>query len=421
MDIKKAVFNKYMFIFGVIAPAPIISFFSITAYVWMLLIFSFFILIDILRTMDKNNKMILDKSYILYSISVIISCSICYIRMPREWISDVLTFAVQFCCVFVLFIYLSMKENIEIGVYFIKGVHVSALIQLFWGYIQIITNKFGIDINTLIFDNYLNMYNGTATHYSDNNVIKISGFCWNAGNYAPLMIIGYLLSNNIIIKFGFILIALISGSRTLIFGMIICLFLQVLLKKIQNGIITQKRLLFYCVIFAIICIGFLLKYNVIFYKILSILNSLNVVKNFSTEGSTNTHVMYLLNVLDVARKNDIISNMFGYGPKCSGYPFVKYYDFYSDIGKWCVECDPVNTLWNYGAIGFGTYYFWYFKNFIKCRRNIMYKVLFLTLFLMGFMYNITFNWVFLFLLIIFILNTHDVDVFEMRYTIINKV
>ena len=61
-------------------------------------------------------------------------------------------------------------------------------------------------------------------------------------------------------------------------------------------------------------------------------------------------------------KNDFISNLFGYGPGCSGYAQSELMNFYPELDKWSIECDYVNQLWSYGYIGFAIYYYWYIKN-----------------------------------------------------------
>ena len=412
---SKKLFNKYMVLFGILAPAPIISFFSTTAYVYFLIITILIVLIYSTRGKFNYNKNF-DKSYVIYSVCVMFSSIICLIRMPKEWTFDVITLSIQFVCVFLIYLWFNKSKNLDAVRSFIRGVYLSSIIQMIWGYCQLILWKLGVDLNTLIFNKMLHMYTANATHTTVSGSIKISGFCWNAGNFAPLMIIGYILAENPIIKIAFIIISLLSGSRTLMLGMLICVCLQVIYLLILKGNLrfTRNRLYvlgIFCLMGIITCA---LNYSSIQSKIDEALVALNFIKNYSAEGSTNTHIMYLLKTFDIIKNNDVITNLFGYGPRCSGYAFVKHYDFYSTIGKWCVECDYINILWNYGLLGFLSYYIWFFRNIIRNKVSYNKAIFFIVFLIMGFMYNITFNWVSLFLIFIFILNNNGIDIFSIK-------
>lgn len=410
MKIRK-LFNKYMTLFGILAPAPIISLFSKTAYVYFLIITVFIILIY-----SMNSKFIcrknFDKYYIIYTICVLLSSFICLVRMPSEWTSDVVGLIIQFICVFIIYLWFDKTENFDLSYSFVKGVYISAIVQMIWGYLQLFFNRYGIDLNLLVFDKILHMFEGEATNHTIDGGIKISGFCWNSGNFAPLMLIGYLLSNKPIVRIAFVLVSLLSGSRTLIVGIFVCVILKnfYLLKgKLK---ITKKKIIFWNIIFFLLMIVIINYFSQIQLMISNLIASLNVISNYKSEGSTNTHIMYIIRTLDIIRNNSFLTNMFGYGPRCSGYAFVSHYNFYSGIGKWCVECDYVNVLWNYGILGFVFYYSWFISNIVKYKGNYLRTIFFITISVMGIMYNVTFSWVQLFLIFIFCLNKNNIDIFE---------
>ncbi len=407
--------STFMKWFGFFAPAPIISLFSITAYVWFLMILFLIIILYSFKDKFKYSKRF-DKSYLSYILIVYISSLLCLLRMPDIWKADIITLTIQFTTVLLIYIFFDIYKKVDVIIAFVKGIYISSVTQMIWGYLQLALGHVGIDLNSLIFGKILHMYTGIATHYNRAGEIKVSAFCWNAGNFAPLMIIGLLLSRNILAKIAFIVISFISGSRTLIFGMFFCVFIKTVADFFKKKKISRNKMAIICCFIILGFSVFILNSGMIITKISKALSSLNVIANYKTEASTNTHVMYLLRIFDVTSKNDIITNLFGYGPKCSGYAFVKHYNFYSDIGKWSVECDYINCLWNYGYLGFLTYYIWLIKNIVHCKRrsnNYMYIVLFSTLLVMGFMYNITFSWVSLFFIFLFVLNKHGIDIFEL--------
>ena len=196
-------------------------------------------------------------------------------------------------------------------------------------------------------------------------------------------------------------------------SMMFCIGINVIYEVLIYKKIKQKTfIILLALALSVIIIG-VIKWNAIYPKILKMMQLLNVVQNFSTEGSTNTHIFYLISVGTATKMNDFLSNLFGYGPRCSGYVFSKFFGYYTEIGKWVVECDYIDRLWSYGYLGFLVYYFWYFKNIWSCsKKNFKYTLLFLTLLLAGFMYNITFNWLALLILVIFLLNKNGITIFK---------
>lgn len=81
--------------FGFFAPAPIISLFSITAYVWFLMILFLIIILYSFKDKFKYSKRF-DKSYLSYILIVYISSLLCLLRMPDIWKADIITLTIQF-------------------------------------------------------------------------------------------------------------------------------------------------------------------------------------------------------------------------------------------------------------------------------------------------------------------------------------
>lgn len=400
-----------MMMFGILAPMPILNLFGVTAYVWGLLIWTLYVGVYWIREKIYFSEKI-EKSYVLLFLLTLVSYFLCFIRMPEEWTYDLTSLLMQLIMVFIFYVFFISQKEVSLLIYFVKGVYYSSLIQMVWSYLQFVLYKIGIDLNNIVFRDLLHLIEGSATHIQLGD-IKLSGFCWNGANLAPLVIFGYIYSDSIIIKLLFILLTVIAGSRTLMISMMFCIGINVIYEVLIYKKIKQKTfIILLALALSVIIIG-VIKWNAIYPKILKMMQLLNVVQNFSTEGSTNTHIFYLISVGTATKMNDFLSNLFGYGPRCSGYVFSKFFGYYTEIGKWVVECDYIDRLWSYGYLGFLVYYFWYFKNIWSCsKKNFKYTLLFLTLLLAEFMYNITFNWLALLILVIFLLNKNGITIFK---------
>lgn len=125
---------------------------------------------------------------------------------------------------------------------------------------------------------------------------------------------------------------------------------------------SKKKVVFLVVTVTVIVIAFVTNIDSILKKVVEITDLLDIKNRVRTEGSANTHLYYLTSIPAITMKNDFISNLFGYGPGCSGYAQSELMNFYPELDKWSIECDYVNQLWSYGYIGFAIYYYWYIKN-----------------------------------------------------------
>ena len=94
---KKKVYSTAVLLFGILAPMPIINLFSITMYVWCIMILG---MIALVKWVNKG-RVKLDKQYDRAFAAVIatwvISYLICAIRMPAKWTSGIGTSFVQLC------------------------------------------------------------------------------------------------------------------------------------------------------------------------------------------------------------------------------------------------------------------------------------------------------------------------------------
>lgn len=416
MDKKKAVYRTALLLFGILAPMPIISLFSITMYVWCIMILGMIALVGWVN----QGRVKLDKRYDRAFATVIatwlISYLICAIRMPAKWTSGIVTNFVQLCLLIIVYIFFSQKEKVQYLAYYVKGVYISSIVQMVWGYTQIVFDAIGQDLNTIVFRDVFHMMGEYATQYQFGR-LKVSGLCWNAGNFAPLITFGYIYTKNSYLKVAFFVLGFLSGSRTLMMGLLVSAAIELVVTGKFKTTVSKKKVVFLAVAVTVIVIAFVTNIDSILKKVVEITDLLDITSRIKTEGSANTHLYYLTSIPAITMKNDLLSNLFGYGPGCSGYPQSVLMNFYPELDKWSIECDYVNQLWSYGYIGFAIYYYWYIKNALSTfKLDKKYVTLFITFLFEGIMYNITFNWVQFLLISIFVMSKEKIDIFKINNT-----
>ena len=366
---KKKLYSTALLLFGILAPMPIISLFSITMYVWCVMALGMIAL----EEWVNQGKVKLDKRYDRAFATVIatwlISYLICAIRMPAKWTSGIVTIFVQLCFLIIVYIFFSQKEKVQYLAYYVKGVYISAIVQMVWGYAQIVFDAIGQDLNAIVFIDIFHMMGEYATQYQFGR-LKVSGLCWNAGNFAPLITFGYIYTKNSYLKVAFFVLGFLSGSRTLMMGLLVSTAIELIATRKIKTTVSKKKVVFLVVTVTVIVIAFVTNIDSILKKMMEIAGLLDIKNRVRTEGSANTHLYYLTSIPAITMKNDFISNLFGYGPGCSGYAQSELMNFYADSDKWSIECDYVNQLWSYGYVGFIVYYYWYLKNLVKTIKSI---------------------------------------------------
>ena len=330
---KKKVYSTAVLLFGILAPMPIINLFSITMYVWCIMILG---MIALVKWVNKG-RVKLDKQYDRAFAAVIatwvISYLTCAIRMPAKWTSGIGTSFVQLCFLIIVYIFFSQKEKVQYLAYYVKGVYISSIIQMMWGYAQILFDAIGQDLNTIVFRDILQMMGEYATQYQFGR-LKVSGLCWNAGNFAPLITFGYIYTKNSYLKMAFLLLGFLSGSRTLMLGLFVGAIIEWILVGKFKATITKKKMIFLAVAIIVVAIVFLTNRDIVFRKVMEIADLLDIKNRVKTEGSANTHLYYLTSIPEITIKNDFISNLFGYGPGCSGYAQSELMNLYVTSDKW---------------------------------------------------------------------------------------
>ena len=406
--------ERLLFFYGFFGTMPIIELFGLTAFTWMTLTMVIFI---ITRTKGRIKASRESKYFLMLSAFMLLSCLIGVTSdIPSYWKSLGASNAVwQFFYILIAVYYLN-KKNTNRFLFYVQGVYYASIVQCVWGVLQLLVYRIsGIAINKMIFYDVLGVELASFVQMRGGS-IALTGLCWNAGNLAPLVIIGYLLSQSIYLKLFFMIITAISGSRTLIVGMVACLGIQLFVAIFTRYKGKMKRTQILAIVGAFAIIGFF-----VFTQrglLESMLERVQEVRNtftlgfLQTQASSRVHARYWTTILQVTNWNSFIHNLFGYGIGCSGYPFAVLLNQYADHA-WTVECDFINNLWGIGYIGFTLWYIWYAMHIVKSLKvDKRYLMLFAGLLVEGVTYNVTFNWCYVFLIMIFGLIRNQISIFE---------
>lgn len=397
-DRSRGLETKLLFLFGFLGTMPIIQIGGVTIFTFLLLSVVLF-------------KLIITRKIRIRSVSVpyvlIVICSVCTViscmtsNIPEWWKNAQWTELLWDFFYLFLFLAYTGQQNCHLIISYMRGVFVAAIFQMAWGYLQFVSFYLAhVDVNNMIFVKLLNMVPNASQLMEDD--LKISGMCWNSGNFAPLMLLGYCLSERKWMKLLFAGLCCMSGSRTLFLGfvaVVACEFARTIYNEFfRSGVRVRKKMLFYAIaIFAVLLVG---GHNqIVVGKILGVRDSLSS-KVLDSQSSARLHARYWTSIPHITKNNSLEKNLLGYGLKSSGYSQVLYYGQYADSKyAWVVECDFINNLWSRGYLGFILLYSWLFYHFIKgARMNYRYGIFFVGLLVEGVTYNVMFNWCWVFLL-----------------------
>ncbi|PWJ66418.1 hypothetical protein SAMN05720473_102153 [Fibrobacter sp. UWB15] len=397
-DRSRGLEKKLLFLFGFLGTMPIIQIGGFT-------IFTFLLFSVVLFKLLVTRKIRVRSVCVPYVLIVI--CSVCTVvscltsNIPEWWKNAQWTELLWDFFYLFLFLAYTGQQNSSLIINYMRGVFVAAVFQMAWGYFQFVSYYLAhIDINNIIFVNILNMVPNASQIMEEN--LKISGMCWNSGNFAPLMLLGYCLSEKMWMKLLFAGMCCMSGSRTLFLGFVAvaaCEFIRTVYNDFFRSRvrIRRKMVLFAVAILAVIFVG--AHNQIVVGKVLGVRDSLtsNVL---DSESSARLHARYWTSIPLITKNNSLEKNLLGFGLKSSGYSQVLYYGQYADSKyAWVVECDFINNLWSRGYLGFILLYSWLFYHFIKgAKMNYRYGLFFLGLLVEGVTYNVMFNWCWVFLL-----------------------
>lgn len=275
-----------------------------------------------------------------------------------------------------------------------KAIKAAVIIQLGDFYLQLGINKImHIDINQVIFVNMLHLVDNAS--FIRNWSWYPSGLTWHSAVLGPLFVMGIILFDNLFIRAGFFLAAMLCGNSTCLIGVILCgaLLLWRYIKKKKSNI--SKKTAVIMVVMIAIAVGGIIGLN-LGEVIFRVFNNL-WMRLFGSEkdASTAAHLSYYMDYISIFKRSSISQIIFGYGYGCSGYPITVIYNRYSGASNWAIECDIIDILVSRGIIGFFTYYYFMFYIMLKGRKlDYRYFVFMFVIFIQGFGYNIQFDYVF---------------------------
>lgn len=163
--------------------------------------------------------------------------------------------------------------------------------SMVWGYTQIVFDAIGQDLNTIVFRDVFHMMGEYATQYQFGR-LKVSGLCWNAGNFAPLITFGYIYTKNSYLKVAFFMLGFLSGSRTLMMGLLVSAAIELVVTGKFKTTVSKKKVVFLAVAVTVIVIAFVTNIDSILKKVVEITDLLDIKNRVRTEGSANTHLYY---------------------------------------------------------------------------------------------------------------------------------
>lgn len=307
--------------------------------------------------------------------------------IEENWSADIAQSSIVFICIVisVTFLY-SVSERRVLKNYFLKGLAVSAKIQLIWGGLQaLFWYIFDISINEIIFEEILKvniMVNWTKV---SDGLLRISGIGWEPAYFSFAMIAGYILTNARLLKFAFIAGILISSSRTGIIIGVFTVFLEFFLYKKER--LHKKFDKNICQIF-ILFVLFIIFFGIIPEFRNAVFENIHSLIHWEKTTSGLSHLGYIILLPQIIKNMSLRNLLFGYGYSASGLPYTILFPqtFQNKLTIWSVENEYINCFIGLGVIGFLLYFILIVKTFLIV-KDIRIKLL-IGCFLVGGMFYV---------------------------------
>lgn len=366
---------------GLFITMPFFTFLGLNIYNYALILY---IIVSI-----YNGTITFYKKYMslyIFLIVLLISSIFSFSIVPLNWATYSLKAAMKSSVLLTLVLFITNEsELIEVRKYFFKGIFLAAAIHLIWMFLQYVFFRFmGTDLNFLIFE---------MPSPTQNGEIVITGLSWERIDPVTVMIISILLTDNYFFKFIFLMGILATSSRTgivMLLGIAVYDIIYWILKRkksLFNNKISVKKV---AGTFVIIFIIFLLLGNN------SIKESMNYTairfQRIFTGGndygtnSTDGHILYYQWLRNVLTKIPFRQLLLGCGTNISGWVYTTFYNRFTTIGPWSVECDFIAVLLGNGIVGVFLYYYSFIKLFIN-QYNIKLRKILLAIFIGTFLYG----------------------------------
>ncbi len=333
--------------------------------------------------------------YIIYVGAAVISTFLCLIspELVLDWkIKCMTAFANTSIILLIYYIMTGVQKRVE---YFLKGIRICCILQVVWGWGQLILDKaFGLELNLML---------GFSDQYKSGKMVY-NALTAHAGLLVPTLIIGFLTEKNLFAKLLFLGFAFLTRNTTVMIAMFCCVLLYGIMISIPQYLFhlskdKAKRALLLAVI-VVICLTIMLDnvrddfvYN--FSRVISLMNGR------MTSGSDATHLRYLTSFPKIIANSSIVNILFGFGLGTSGFQMVKYFNQYS-TSIWTVECDWIDIFYSVGVIGFAIIYgVLIYISILGYKINKKYTIYGLSMMIAGAFYNFHLYWVLIFEIILF--------------------
>lgn len=288
---------------------------------------------------------------------------------------------------------------------FFDGLKISIFCQMILGFCQLILYQFfHIDLNFLLLETeneMLNIYQ---------NEFRIAGFTGNHAFFGLLMVIGFFLEKKSWRKWMYILVLLVSTSRTSIVAFAISILIIVIYRYLHREARYNRNLKIKKETLILILVG-------IFFLLTIVMVEFNVVVKFfegltvtiekfqkgilGNDSSANMHIRFYTEIPSMWEKLSIIQILFGTGTYATGYTFSNITGIYEWLNFWNPDTDIVTIIIGNGIVTFVIYCIVYCKSIMNAIKNNegKYASILLVGFIAGFGYlYIASTWTFLILL-----------------------
>lgn len=334
-------------------------------------------------------------------LSMILNVALCdYSMLEGEWkggiVKNSLTFVLVINGISLLY---KPDERACLKKYFVDGLYASCICQLIWGFLELIFwNLKGININEIIFQDFLHVRLNVIWTFISGDSLRIAGIGWEPAYFSLAMVAGYLLSSKQILKYLFVLFVIISSSRTGIIMMVFAIVSeQLFFNPKEESYRYIKRIIYIVmgILFFGCCIWFVPSIRTVAESTI-----MSTIK-WNTTTSGRTHFLYIQLLPDVLQKVPLGHILFGYGYGGSGIPYMLYTkSFAGRTGAWAVESELLNIFWGLGIPGGIAYYSFIVEMIIKNADKTV-KILAICLLAGGPFYVYSGTWLMFFLVLVY--------------------
>jgi len=359
-------------------------------------------------TLNNKNQIVLIIWYLIAFFSSISGMLFMVVVNPRA--EEILGSNIQFM-VSIIVIYIPialMLWNAKKNVFFVnafkKSFIITGKIHALWGIVQfILYNSIGYDLNyqflgKIFPGNDWTSYSNLAGS-SVGILLRVSGINHDPAFYGLLLIVAFVLDENILWRVIYFSCMILSFSRSALLSLAVVVLFWTVQKARRIWKFDIKKSLKIISVVLIICFVA----STVVSNNQYVQNQLTrLVERFSTiqtgGDGTSRHMRYpLASLLIMIGEVPFLQKLLGVGVDCGGILITKYQHSipWLELSKsmkdvtfvWAVESDLANVLLGTGFIGAFTYYLFYFWTFLKAKGDVVKLSLTLALISFSVMYN----------------------------------